>query len=936
MNDNRATTQRAQSNANGQGRAPYPAGPTQKIRSLQKRPPKDQPKKERFKIVEDVVRVTYHNKDTGYVVLKTRNTKNRNLPEKTLVGICTSENPQKELVGVSVTFNGFVSENAKFGVQYEFEQMFVNESSLFYFLTKVVKGFPGNLASELITKYGEEGLERIIDTDPRRLLNYKGIAEKRLEMILKSWQSHKELKAVSDLLTPAGASMDVIWAVHYEQRNNPRFLDEIRKNPWEALTSLKGVGFKRADRIARGMGVAVNSIFRVKACIEYALREIADRDGHSLLNKGDLFQLVAEELAVVNQDIREEAEEARAIAAVAQGELALNDTVASTGIENTVVVNDEVFITQELFDQAVDELLNENDRRGYAKLFTVGDDYSIASGYLKHCEESVVNSLRNRAAKTAIPLSNDIDKFIAGQEAKMGIEFSDEQKDAIRLANSGSRAMVICGYAGTGKSTIARAVLDLLKERYGEKNIICCALSGIAADRIRKTSGYNSRTIHSLLGARSEQDDDEQDRRSRGDELPQSVVLVDESSMINSVLMNNLMRKVKGDAHVILMGDPAQLPPIGAGNPFSDIVDHTMIPTVKLEKIYRQREGQVLTNFAGYIRRNAIPPGYEQGGFEDFFFVSRSIPDYYKVKARVDRGEISKEEFDEIKKQNYEQALKSVKRLAVKAKERLDEALTNGDLGRYISFFQVITPRKDGLFGTRNLNVELREILNPPPSSPAPQQAEEGSEKETEETGEEKKGKGKNGNEAEDGPFMRVMDKVVHTKNMDLRAYEPEVVRKYGFDRLTDSMGVERRIYNGMIGIVANVDPDTEAVYVNFPADEVYVKYEKLDARYFLQHAYALTIHKVQGSEFNVVVIPVLQAHYNMLNSKLLYTAVTRAKEKAIFVGETYAFNGACKRKSDVIRNTVMRKILSGETQQEEQDTFFGNMPAYGGGATHV
>ncbi|HOD76563.1 MAG TPA: ATP-binding domain-containing protein, partial [Syntrophorhabdaceae bacterium] len=228
------------------------------------------------------------------------------------------------------------------------------------------------------------------------------------------------------------------------------------------------------------------------------------------------------------------------------------------------------------------------------------------------------------------------------------------------------------------------------------------------------------------------------------------------------------------------------------------------------------------------------------------------------------------------------------------------------------------------------------EILNPPPSSPAPQQAEESGEKEAEETGEEKKEKGRNGNETEDGPFMRVMDKVVHTKNMDLRAYEPEVVRKYGFDRLTDSMGTERRIYNGMIGIVANVDPDTEAVYVNFPADEVYVKYDKLDARYFLQHAYALTIHKVQGSEFNVVVIPVIQAHYNMLNSKLLYTAVTRAKEKAIFVGETYAFNGACKRKNDVIRNTVMRKILSGEAQQEEQDTFFGNMPAYGGGAAHV
>jgi len=882
---------------------------TQKIRPLQQGKPKNQQKKERFKITENVVRVVFHNKDTGYVVLKTKSTKNKTLPEKTLVGKYAGDNPQRELTGVSVTFSGYIGNDSKYGAQYEFEQMSINESSLFYFLTKVVKGFPTNLAVQLIDEYGEKKLEQIIETNPDSLLQYKGIAKKRLRMILESWEKHKELKAVSDLLTPAGASMDVIWSVHYEQKNNPRFLDEIKANPYEALTSLKGIGFKRADRIARGMGVAVDSIFRVKACIEYALKEIAERDGHSLLDKGDLFQLVAEELAIVNEDIRAEAEEARAIAAAARGELDVGEMSLDDGsTASTVIVGDEIYITQELFDQAIAELLMEKDKKGYQKIFTVGDNYSIASGYLKFCEENIIGNMRSRALKPAIPLTNDIEQFIGKQEARMGIKFSDEQKDAIRMANSGCQAMVICGYAGTGKSTIAKAVLDLLSVRYGDKAIMCCALSGIAADRIRKTSGYNSGTIHSLLGMSAEEG-----RGGDSSELPHGVVLVDESSMINSNLMYSLLRKVKSGAHIILMGDPAQLPPIGAGNPFSDMVDYGIVPTVKLETIYRQREDQVLTKFAGQIRQNKVPFEYDKGGYEDFFFVSKSIPDYHRLRGKVDKGEIPKSELDALKAKNHGDILDAVKRLAVKAKVRLDEALANGDIARYISFFQLITPIKGGPFGTRNLNMELREILNPAPAA--------------------RQGAVQDDGEQDVADFMRLRDKVVHTKNMNLVAFQPQVVRRTGFRDLQDSMGTERRIYNGMLGIVVDVDPETETVFVNFPADEVYVKYDKLDARYFLEHAYALTIHKVQGSEFEVVTIPILQSHYNMLNNKLLYTALTRAKQKAILVGENYAFHSGCKKRNDIIRNTVMKKILSKEVP--EQEILFDNTPAYGGGVAH-
>lgn len=946
MNTNAGNTQNR--NAVRSNRAYYEGqiagtdAPTQNIKPLHQSPrgKKDNKDKKRFRIAERVARVTFHNKKNGYVVLKTKNIKNNSLPEKTLVGIYPGDDAKKELTGVSVTFSGFMGNDIKYGKQYEFTHMSVNESGLFYFLAKMVKGISAGLASELINHYGEEKLEEIIDKNPRQLLKHKGIAEKRLKMILNSWKKHKELKSVSDLLTPAGASMDIIWNVFYESKEDPGFLDKIKANPYEALTSLRGIGFKRADRVARGMGVDVNSIFRVKACIGYVLREIAERDGHSLLRRGDLFNLVSEELAIVNQGIREEAKEAEDIAAHMQGKL-LSDHGDDDNefdefeVPDIVAVGDELHITQELFDQAIEEMSKEKDKWGRNKIFIIGEERSVALGYLKYCEENIINDLRIRASSLTAPLVRDIEVFISKQEEKMGISFSGEQKAAIRQANSGCKSMVICGYAGTGKSTIAKAILDLLSMRYGRDSIICCALSGIAADRIRKTSGYDSSTIHSLLGLNADSDEEESNTKVK-DRAKYGVVLVDESSMINSELMNSLLRKIPGDAHVVLMGDPAQLPPIGAGNPFSDIVDHDVIPVIKLETIYRQNEDQALTRIAGEIRQNKIPENYSRNRFSDFFFVTKEVEDYYKNKKKMETGEITKDEFDVMKDKARQEALNTIKNLARKAKIRIDEAIESGDVTKRISFFQVISPIKGGLLGTRNLNMELREILNPlpvesgaPPSvvpetfpakTPACASIEETKAKDEEE-------------EVKEPPFMRVSDKVVHVRNTDLPTFTPEMIKRHGFD-LDPNLGKARRIYNGMLGTVAHVDPETETIFVHFPVDGLFAKYDKTDALNLLEHAYALTVHKVQGSEFDVVSMPVIQAHYNMLNNKLLYTAITRAKDKAICVGETYAFNIACRKKTDIIRNTVMKKLLLMEKKQApgmflDDDTL--SMPAMGG-----
>jgi exodeoxyribonuclease V alpha subunit len=386
--------------------------------------------------------------------------------------------------------------------------------------------------------------------------------------------------------------------------------------------------------------------------------------------------------------------------------------------------------------------------------------------------------------------------------------------------------------------------------------IITCALSGIASQRISDTTGYESATIQSLLV-----------KHESTDTFPYSVVLIDEASMINSSLFARVMRKISKKAIVIIVGDDAQLPPIGAGNVLSDALTLKLAPTVKLTKIYRQSEDQAITLIANQIRQAEVPE-YKKN-YEDFEFVDVSIQNYYMLK-----NQLSQDELKSLRDDNSNQIITEIVHRVVDSIEKARYRLNNKLIKEYLNYFQVITPMKGGILGTTNLNKVLQEYFNPNPKKCVKRGLQE----------------------------FRQMDKVVHTKNENMTSWSGD-----GFKMGEDPS--QRRIFNGMSGLLFKIDEDEEQVFVFYPNEDVVVVYEYEELKSHIMLSYALTIHKVQGMEYDIVVIPMSFTHYIMHNTKLIYTAITRAKHRCILIGESGAFESACKRQDITRRDTVLLEL---------------------------
>ncbi|WP_321777451.1 ATP-dependent DNA helicase [Sulfurimonas sp.] len=416
--------------------------------------------------------------------------------------------------------------------------------------------------------------------------------------------------------------------------------------------------------------------------------------------------------------------------------------------------------------------------------------------------------------------------------------------------------MFLVGYAGTGKSTTSKTILELLNTKYEEKEIMTCALSGIASQRIADTTGYESATIQSLLV-----------KYEGRDYFPFGVVLIDEASMINSPLFARLMAKIHRDAIVIIVGDDAQLPPIGAGNVLSDVLSLELAPIVKLTKIYRQSEDQAITLIANDIRKGIVPE--YRNTYEDFEFIDISIQNYYTL-----RNELSQTQLQELRENNSLQILTEIMHKVVESIDKARYRLNNKQIKEYLNYFQVITPMKGGTLGTNNLNKVLQEYFNPNPKKCL------------------KKG----------GVEFRLMDKVVHTKNENMTSWSGDAFK-------TGEDSNQRRIFNGMSGLLFKIEEDDEQVFVFYPNEDVVVVYEYEEMKSHLMLSYALTIHKVQGMEYDIVVIPMTFSHFIMHNTKLIYTAITRAKHKCILIGESGAFESGCKKFEATRRDTVLLEL---------------------------
>ena len=710
------------------------------------------------------------------------------------------ESDISHLKGSAITLKGHFEEHKKYGKTFKFEYIKVNQNELFFFLNKIIKGFTKKLSAELIEHFGSEGLIAILDNDIEKLLEFKGIKEKRLKKIQASWKQFRSMRRLGEFLSPFDVSPTLLTTIASAMKDVNEPCTKIKDNPY-ILTNINSIGFKRADELALKMGIDKENEGRISSAMDYVLLDYCESQGNSCIAKEVLFHGLDELLMFSN---KHNLYEAALIERVGEGSIVImkNERVSPARLYDA-----EKFLHDNFMDRA------KIDNGGFVK---------------------------------------NLDEFLTNSDLKLG----EQQKEAVEKINQGASLLFLVGYAGTGKSTTSKTILELLNTRYDKQEIMTCALSGIAAQRISDTTGYESATIQSLII-----------KHENSDTFPYSVVLIDEASMINSSLFARLMRKISKKAVVIIVGDDAQLPPIGAGNVLSDVLTLELAPIVKLTKIYRQSEDQAITLIANDIRKGEIPE-YRQS-YEDFEFVDLSIANYYAL-----RNELSQDALKNLRDENSHSIVAEIVHRVVESIEKARYRLKNKQIKEYLNYFQVITPMKGGILGSKNLNKVLQEYFNPNPKKCV------------------KRG------ELE----FRLMDKVVHTKNENMTSWSGE-----GFKMGEDSN--QRRIFNGMSGLLFKIEEDEEQVFVFYPNEDVVVVYEYEELKSHLMLSYALTIHKVQGMEYDIVIIPMSFTHFIMHNTKLIYTAITRAKHRCILVGESGAFESGCRKFESTRRDTVLLEL---------------------------
>ena len=710
------------------------------------------------------------------------------------------ESDIESIKGSAITLSGFWEEHKKYGKTFKFETLKVNQNELFFFLNKIIKGFTKKLTAELIEKFGQEGLVDILDNDIERLLEFKGIKEKRLKKIQASWKQFRSMRRLGEFLSPFDVSPALLTTIATAMKDVDEPCTKIENNPY-ILTHINSIGFKRADELALKMGIDREDEGRISSAMDYVLLNYCEAQGNSCIAKEVLF----------------------------------------SGLDELLMFSQK----QYLYEAALVERVGEGS-------IVIMKNERVSPSRLYDAEKYLYEEFKMRTKLSSGGFVKNIDEFLKDSSLKLG----EQQKEAVIKINEGAQLLFLVGYAGTGKSTTSKTILELINTQYDKKEIMTCALSGIASQRISDTTGYESATIQSLLI-----------KHESSDKFPYSVVLIDEASMINSSLFARLIGKISRKAILIIVGDDAQLPPIGAGNVLSDVLSLDLAPTVKLTQIYRQSEDQAITLIANDMRKGVVPE--YRTNYEDFEFVDITIANYYALK-----NQLSSDELKNLRDENSQQIIVEIVHRVLDSLKKARYRLQNKQIKEYLNYFQVITPMKGGLLGSTNLNKVLQDYFNPNPSKYVKRS----------------------------GLEFRLMDKVVHTKNENMTSWSGD-----GFKLGEDSN--PRRIFNGMSGLLFKIEEEDEQLFVFYPNEDVVVVYEYEELKSHLMLSYALTIHKVQGMEYDIVVIPMSFTHFIMHNTKLIYTAITRAKHKCILVGEGAAFESGCRKFEATRRDTVLLEL---------------------------
>lgn len=641
-----------------------------------------------------------------------------------------------------------------------------------YLASGIIKGVGPATAARIIQTFGKETLD-IINFKPQLLAEIKGISLDKAIRIGQAFEEQRGLRNVVMFLQEYGISPSCCIKIY---RNfGDKAIERIRENPYCLSEEIFGIGFKTADRIAMSMGIDPVSKFRLCSGIKYTLSQAAG-NGHTCI-PGSMLKEYASELLGTAID-------------------GIEDALVSLIMDKSVVVE-----KQEGMD------------RVYLNTF-----YNAELGVCKKLIELSGIHFED--------LPDDFDDKLDRVQDDEGVELAEMQRAAVREAMTRG-ALIITGGPGTGKTTIIKSIIRLLNN--DGHQVVLAAPTGRAAKRMSEATGFEARTIHRLLEIGYSGDERELIfQKSDSNPIEADVIIIDEMSMVDILLMNHLLKAIPAGSRLILVGDVNQLPSVGAGNVLEDIIESGIVKTVCLTEIFRQAQESMIIVNAHRINRGEMPNLNMKD--KDFFFVPRG---------------------------NADSIVKTVADLCCR---RLPGSYSYDPMRQ----IQVLSPVRKGLPGVINLNIELQKVLNP--------------------------AGGKKAEKAFRDYIFREGDRVMQVRNNYNLRWE-----KNG-QKYIDGTGV----FNGDVGIVKKINEEDQKIEVLFE-DERLVEYDFniLDE---IEPAFAITIHKSQGSEFPVVVLPIFAGPQVLMTRNLLYTAVTRARELVVLVGDEESLSRMVGNESENLR----------------------------------
>jgi exodeoxyribonuclease V alpha subunit len=720
--------------------------------------------------IGSVERITYYNDENGYSVIKV-------MPEHRLSGktsregLVTVVGVMPELgVGEDAQFTGEWVEDPRYGIQMRLESVVPiaptsKQGITRYLSSGIVKGIGPRTAERIVDHFGVNTID-VLNREPHRLAEVPGLKTGLAEKLAKAWAENYAVRQTMIFLQGYGVTARMATRIHAYY--GAETVNKVEQNPYALADEVFGIGFRKADQIARNMGMDAEAPERIRAGLTFALNQLAN-DGHTYAPRAFLVE-TAQDLLEID-------------------DVELIDREIDTQITRRDLCADTIYANGE----------------AHAAIY-LPKYYRSETGAARYLQALVNMPSQITEAAAEIEWEPYLHKIAKQND----VTLTAQQQSAVRAALT-SKISILTGGPGTGKTTTLQMVIAALEDQ--EFTFALASPTGRAAKRLSEATGHDAYTIHRLFGFKP----DEGFEYDEDSPLDIQMLIVDEASMIDLVLFYNVLRGLRPETHLMLVGDVDQLPSVGAGNVLRDVIDSGLAYVTRLETIFRQSEDSHIIVNAHRVNEGQLP--YTDNRSADFFFFVEEDP------------------------------FKAADLLVDVVSKRIPRQFEGIDLMKDV---QVIAPMYRGPAGVSALNERLQEALN------------------SDRRRFEKKLAGK---------VFRVGDKVMQTRN-----------------------NYDKEVFNGDIGILYGIDDDDNSMEVVVDGRFVYYDYSEAEE---LIHAYCISIHRSQGSEYPVVVIPLLTQHYMMLQRNLLYTAITRARQSVVIVGNREAVRMA-------VRNNKVAHRFSG------------------------